>query len=90
VERGGEILGVAAAIGGERGDPLPAIGATHQVKIDRLGRDGVELAKAESEEGTVGRVRDGTGLHSIGLRVELEVQVMHSLRCITKPLTGLL
>src|SRR5262249_38019533 len=55
---------------GQRGDTPPAIRAALQVTTDRLGRGVVEPARAVGEQGLVGRMQGGLGVHEIGLRVK--------------------
>ncbi len=74
VERLGAGLGVAEAaqeaVGGERGDALPAIRAALQVDVDRFGRGIVELAQAVGVQDLVSRMGNLRSVHGIGLRVE--------------------
>ena len=72
MRRIGPALGVAEpaeeAVGGQLGDAPPAVGAGLQVVVDRLGRGVVELAQAVGEQGLVGRVEGGLGVHGVSLR----------------------
>ncbi len=58
------------AIGGERGDALPAFQAALEVLVDRLGRGVVDLAQAVGVQDLVSRMGNLRGVHGIGLRVE--------------------
>ena len=85
-DRGGGIgpaLGVAEpaeeAVGGDRGDAVPAVRALLQVLVDRFGRGVVELAQAVGTQGLVGRVGSWRGVHGIGLPLRARVSVVGSM-----------